>query len=870
MNNQPPKCHNQLFKWFCNEELYEELQGDLEEAFYRDAAAFGYRKARALYRRQVLTLIRPSVIRKPLKSQKLIMPSLFYLNLKLAMRNMARHKLFSAVNVLGLAAALCVSLFMVNIVYTCMSLDRQHADIDRIYRIASYVITPDKGRDLYASVPNLTAELLKEDIPDLDAVTHIKTGLIGTFKLSGDKVEVRGIKTDSAFFDIFNFEAISGNPLSIFSDINSIIITDEAARRYFPDTDPIGLQTEEGYVVKAVVATPKKKSHLQFEIIGQLESPGTNPAARTFEHDLSYNYNDYAYVRLSENSSAEVLTAKLAAFSDKINAMANLTRRDYNFISQRVKGIVFGDPGFNEPGLMIGSEGLAVYLVMIVIMLSIASFNYTNLSVARATQRTKEIGIRKVSGGSSRQIIGQILVETQVISFFALALGLSFYKFFADDFTTLIPFIDKAFQSGLNLEIIVLFTLFTLITGLLAGIFPALFFAKINPLSLFNPRVKSRKLSFLTVRKVLVTFQLTLSMFCVIFMVLLNEQVILLKNSPRGFETSSRYIVRADAANAPLLKSAFLQVSGVNAVSITSDIPGEIVSGGISFYDPIDNDTSLAAMAMWADESFDEVLTPRLLDGRYFQGDIVPGTQKEVLVNEPLLRLINTELSGAVGTVLKDSKNQFKIVGVLEDIANSNPFIKSEPPLMIIAARQETNQSILLVKMTTTGNESTLRGLEAAWQGLYPDDKFEPKTLTAQLNEPIREFENIIVVERFVAFAIIAIALLGQLGMALYNAETRVKEISIRKVLGAKMQSILRLLLLGTVVPILIGSLIAWPISHLLFTQGFAVAFRTPLQPGPWLYLQGILPLTGIILLLVLSQTWRVARLKPAESLRSE
>jgi ABC-type antimicrobial peptide transport system permease subunit len=106
--------------------------------------------------------------------------------------------------------------------------------------------------------------------------------------------------------------------------------------------------------------------------------------------------------------------------------------------------------------------------------------------------------------------------------------------------------------------------------------------------------------------------------------------------------------------------------------------------------------------------------------------------------------------------------------------------------------------------------------------------------------------------------------------MALYNAETRVKEISIRKVLGARMQSILRLLLLGTVIPIMVGSLIAWPVSHLLFTQGFAVAFRTPLQPGPWLYLQGILPLTGIILLLVLSQTWRVARLKPAESLRSE
>lgn len=871
MKGHPPKFWTTLLKWFCQEQLFEELQGDLEEVYLRTLRQTGQSRANAFYRKQVISLIRPSVFKKPRKFQKLMMLSLFKMNLKLAMRNLVRHKVFSAVNIFGLAAALCVSLFMVNMIYTGIHIDKQHQDANRIHRIVNYVTSVNGGKQLYASLPFQAIDILKEDIPDLEQVTHIKRGFDGSFKINGMSIRVRGIKVDSAFFDIFNFQVIAGNPLSIFSDINSVIITDEVADRCFPGENPIGKQTEEGFIVKAVLASPRKKSHLQFEMIGQLEKLGSGRTNQNaYEHQLTHYYSDYAYVKLKESSSPEALDAKLEPFSEKVNTLTNFDKHQYRFVSQPLTNIIFGEVSFNEPGTVVGSDGLVTFLVMITVMLLLASFNYTNLSVARATQRTKEIGIRKVSGSSNGQIILQVLCETLVLSLFSLIIGLSMYKVFSDDFMTLIPQMSKIFDPQLNLNIILLFVGFTFITGIIAGTFPAIFFSKINALSLFNPRIKHKKLSFLTMRKVLITFQLTLSMFCIMFMILLQKQVTLLKTSPKGFETENRFIVRTDLARATLMKSAFLSVPGVEAVTLTSDIPGELSNGGVSFFSPVDNDTSIIVSSLWADEAFDEVISPKLLDGRFFSPDIVDGLHKEVLVNEKLLNLINTDLADAVGTVLKDRQNEYKIVGVLDGMVSHNVFMGSDLPFMIISGKAQYKQSILLLKADAGSLANTMTGLEAAWKELHPDDRFLPETLGGFLERPMLEFENIIKVLRFLAVTIIAISLLGQLGIALYNAETRTKEISIRKVLGAQLQSILRLLLKGTVIPILIASVIAAPLAHLLFTQGMAASFRVPLRPGPWLFIQAILLLATVILFVVVSQTWRVARLDPAQTLRNE
>lgn len=870
MKAHPPKFWTRLFRRFCKDDFYEELQGDLEERFFQDVEKIGLKKAKAFYRKQVIAMLRPSVFGKPKKIQKLIMFSLIQMNFKLAMRNMVRHKAFSAINIFGLAAALCVSLFIINIIYTGYNLDRQHKDVSRVHRITNYITTAKTGRQMFVSIPFQAAELLKEDIPDFGAVTHFKTGFNGKFKINDEDISVKGIKADSAFFDVFNFQVVSGNPLSIFSDINSIIITDEIANKCFPGKDPIGQQTKEGYVVKAVLASPKMKSHLRFEIIGALEQFGQGlTTGDSHEYGWENYQNDYTYFRLRESSSPKALAPKLKRLTDKVNSLANFPDFEYDFSSQPVEGLVFGTPGFNEPGFIIGKDGAIVYVALITIMLLIASFNYTNLSIARAIQRTKEIGIRKVSGSSNGQIISQIICETLILSLFSLIIGLGIYKVFSDDFISLVPAIGNAFSPDLSIDIILVFVLFTILAGIAAGIFPALFFSKINPLSLFNPRIKSKKLSFLNLRKVLVTLQLTLSMFCVVLMILIQQQAALLKNRPKGFDTTGRIIVRTDSEKASLLKTAMIQVPGVDAITYVSDVPGDMMHGAVSFYDPVDNDSTLAVYSITADESFHKVVDAQLLDGRFFSNEIVAGTQSEILVNKEFLKLVAIDLSTAIGTVMTNDQQEYKIVGVIGGMISHPVFFGPTKPFMIVAGKPAINHT-LLIKMDTRDLNSSLLRLEAAWKSIYPDNKFVPEQLETYLQQPVLEFNNIIKAQGFMAFAIIAISLLGQLGMAMYNAETRIKEISVRKVLGAKVKSIMQLLLKGTFIPLIIASLIACPTSFFLFEEILAINMSNPLHPNLMHFLVSVGLLTAVVVGVVLSQTWRVARLNPAESLRAE
>ncbi len=867
---QPPTIYTKLLRWFCKANLYHELQGDLIEEFHQHIATQGLKKARHLYRIEVIRMIRPSIISKPKKLQQYLMSSLIKINIKLAIRNIIKHKAFSAINLFGLALALCVSMFIANMLYTGYQFDIQHPHADRIYRIAN-TVTDQKGKvSQYASIPYPVAEQLKSDIPDFESVTHFKKGLKVSFRLKDEEVTTYGFKVDSAFFDVFNFKVLAGNPLSIFSDVNSVILTENAAERYFPGENPIGKKTANGLVVKAILESPKLKSHLRFEALGRLETvESVVNSDQSYQYKWGYYLADYAYARLKEGADLAQVKAKLLASSDRINSLTSEKNDQYNFFPQSLKGITYSTSILSDPGFTLGKDGLISYLVMIGLMLFIASFNYTNLSISRAIQRTKEIGIRKVSGSTKGQIMFQILCETLVLSFVALAFSLVVYKAISNDFLAVMPAMSRIFNPNLPLDIIIVFTGFTLITGLVAGIFPAIFFSRINPLSLFNSRIKSKRLSFITIRKALVTFQLTLSMFAVIFTILMKQQITVLEERPKGFETENKLVINTDMEKAPLLKTALMAVPGVEAVTLASDVPGDIVHGAVRFFDPLDNDTSLVSYALTADAAFDEVIEPELINGQFFSRDFIAGTQHEVLVNEEFLELTKIDIDSAIGTVLKSEKKEYKVVGVLQPMISHPPFIGPNQPFMIVADKVNTNP-LLMVRLSASSSNQTFSAMEAAWKSVYPDDRFKPEQMETHLQKPVKEFKEIMKTQNFIAFAIIAIALLGQLGMAMYNAEIRVKEISIRKVLGAPIISVLKLLLKGTIVPLVIAGVVASPLAYLLFQQVLGLQMSNPLQPHIGHFTVGISLLSLLVVGMVVSQTWRVAVANPVKNLRSE
>ncbi len=866
--NHIPALYQILFKWFCRETIYAELQGDLEEEFHLNVEKYGLVKARNLYRKEVLKMIRASVVKVPSMIVKNpVKLSLLLLNIKLAFRNLFRHKAFSAINVFGLTAALTICLFFVNLIFTGFSLDRQYENLNSLYRVESTVTSKQGDITAMATTPFPSVAMLNEDIPDFDMVCHVRNSAFAIVNVNGIEVELNGLEVDPAFLTLFNLEVLQGDIKDVFNDFESIAITEEVAQRLYPDLYPIGEVTEDGKVIRAIIATPRAHSHMRYEFIGHLNIPISTADTPSFAYSWNAYYDSYTYVLLNGKSDPKALQERLMQFGNKVNRLSGLEQQ-FSFSIRPVKGIVFSEPVMNEIGTVFGREGLVVFITTILVMLVIACFNYANLSIARAIQRTKEIGVRKVSGSTALQIIGQILIETIFFSLIAPLLAIGLYYYLKDEFIATLPFFADVFKPELSLTIIGVFIFFSVFTGLFAGFFPALYFSRIKALSLFKQGGAKGQLTFLALRKVIITFQLSLSMFTVLFTLLMYQQVAKLAGESQGFETKNRLIVRAESKDAQLLKPAFLTVPGVEAVSQTSGIPGTSINMVESFNELISGDSSIEVQFLLADEAFDEVLEPGLLDGQFFTGKR-NSPNKPMLVNRAFLNLLNIDFNRAIGLIIKNKKSSFQIIGIVDDITMGNPFIKTEEAMMIINAEADRSQEVLLLKLEAN-NLRILTSLEEKWKEILPDYRFEPEYLETYLQKPLTEFLNLVKAEGLLCLAVIAISLLGQVGMALYNAETKVKEIGIRKVLGASLRSIITLLLKGSLAPLIVAIGIGCPLAYFAFINGITPDISSPLKPKPWIFIQGVLGLSTVIILLITSQTWRIAKQNPTESLQAE
>ncbi|MFY0591374.1 FtsX-like permease family protein [Roseivirga sp.] len=866
MNNQLPKYWTKLFSWFCNDQFAEELQGDLEERFYRNTEKLGSKKAKLIYKKEVIKMIRPSVIGLQKKIPMLIRASILKIHFILAIRNMVRNKTFSVVNIFGLGAAIAVSLFIVNLLYTGYQLDRHHRDAERIYRVSNYV-EASYGKNLYAASGFPLSDLVRESIPDFEYVTHVNNSFKPKFKINGVDIPLKGLYTDENFFEIFSFKTITGDPNSIFDDINSVIITDKVAERLFPDEEPIGKVTEDGFIVRAIIESSHGKSHIPFDAITSIASfkSTMNQAFKSWQ----FHYQDFTYVKLMPGLDPIATSEKLKVIAKDVNALPSESKEKFEFKLQPVVGIVFAEQAINELGPAIGKEGVYIFTALILIMVLIASFNYTNLSIARAIQRTKEVGIRKVVGSTKWQIINQFLLETLIFSMLGLLIGFFVYRYFSSTFLEVVGDFSATFQTTLDTQIILVFVLFSVITGLLAGVFPAIYFSKIKPLSLFKTRDKSKKLSFHTLRKLLVGFQLTLSMFVLIFVTLIVEQRKSVLTTSLGFDQKGLLVIDGIKGDSQILLDEFRKISEVEAAGITTGLPGISASGAMLFKDAVSNDSTIMVNFMLSDNQFADVFAPEISRGTGFSESTEYNGFIEVLINESFISTLSLNKENIIGETVKNHGITYKVVGLLDGISGGDVFSYDKPALMV-ANRMPANRGKIIIRTSKGRTKLAIKKMEAAWDKVYPEDRFQPKFYQDIYESAFSSFTNLIRILGFLGLCIISISLLGQLGMALYNAETRVKEIGIRKVLGAKMRQIIKLLLKNTVVTLSIAALIASPLAYQLFATSFMGEINTPFKPTVWIFLKAILGLTVIVAGLVSTLTWRTARVNPSESLRNE
>ncbi|KOF03590.1 hypothetical protein OB69_06860 [Roseivirga seohaensis subsp. aquiponti] len=869
----PPKLYSRLFKAFCKPTLYPELQGDLEEEFHFNLKELGEKKAKAIYRKEVLKMLRPSVIRKPKIIVTMFRASLFQIHLKLAFRNLWRNKVFSAINIFGLAAAITVSMFALNIIYTGLSVDKQHPHTERLYRVLTKVEKTNNTPYILASTPSVLGEKLRADLPEIEVLTQFSSSSQFKEVINGNSVSLVNLMVDDHFFEVFQFKAIDGDPHAALQNKSSCIITDDIAERFFPNENPIGKILGSGLIVNAIIESPKGLSHLNFDIISSSsENPNlVNTESSNYLEKWNHFYQGYTYFRTIEGVSQEQLNNKLKQVSEEVNTIKKGTESTFDYRSQKIGDIMFSDEVYNPIGSSLPKDILYVLVILITILLLLASFNYTNLSIARAIQRTKEIGIRKVAGSTKSQIIGQILVETIVFSVAATLVGFLLYRFFVPEFVALMDTGNLLFNPNTSLGLLLVFLGFSVLIGLVAGLFPALYFARISPLNAFRSNIKSKTMSLMNIRKGLVVFQLTVSMFCIMVVTAGSDIYYSIVQNNWNFSKEGVVSVEVAPKNRQLLKSRYERVSGVVGVSAVSSLPG-VGTMGMTMVRRSNGTDSLMVNFSVVDSDFDKVFEPRLFAGNNFKRVSSDSTLTEVWVNRKLLADLNIPLDSAFGQTLSFFKNisRYQIIGIIED----NVFERLDAPEM--AAIMVTHEKIdlykrsLAIKIENQNIASTLNQLEKATKEVDAEQAFTPIFLNDSIEESYNNINQVVKAFKFLSVIIISISLLGQLGIALYNAETRTKEIGIRKVLGARVKSIILLLLKGTLTSLVIAALIGAPLAYLFLQETFWLSSLIKPQYEGLVLAQGVLLLGSLVVLIVIIQTWRVAQANPSESLRSE
>jgi len=868
MRIQPPKFFKLLFKNICNDSFHEELQGDLEEKFSLNLERFSKGKANSIYRKEVFKMLRLSVIKKPKALNSFLQLSLFQIHLKLAFRNISRNKVFSAVNIFGLAAALTISMFAVNMIYTGFKSDTHHDNADRIYRVTTKEKSPVNTTTWATS--SFALKWRMPSISQIEKSTTFWNGYFVSFDLNGETINASGMVVEASFFDLFKYNITRGSLQSVFDNVNSIAISTDLETKLFGNESALGQLTKEGFIISAVLEVPKRESHIAFDFIHNRAYVGSTDEHGTQKEILNkwsnYDHGYFTYFKLAENTKIKDVNNQLALLGEEMSQELN-RYATYSMIAQPINKIMFGKRLMHDFRYVYPRSILIPLLIPLLVLISLACFNYTNMSIARAFQRSKEFGIRKISGSSKAQVIGQFLIETVLFSVLAFVFAIIAYQYFTPKFEMHIQGFSALFNPILSLEIVLLFLLFSITVGLFAGIFPALHFSKISPLSAINNKLEGKAFSFSNLKRILVSLQLVVSSFCILFIVLINHQKEQLLAANLGFETAELITFPTKGIDLNLLTAELDKIAEINAYTATSMIPG---AGGMRrrFLVSENYTDTISAYYGLADAGFNSVYKPQLKIGSGFTKD----RPNEIIVDHAFLAALSIPLDSAIGSMVHilhyDIEEDLQIIGVMDSYIYNAISVYHYPVIIRNQQGKITDQ----ITVSTLSNQSheVIEKINAAWATIDASVNFEPVFVSDAIEKKYESFYGIINIMNTTGAAVIIIALLGQFGMALYNAQSRVKEIGVRQVLGASFYSLTKLFSKRLAISLTVSALITIPLIFFVFKELIFPSFSVKMEFSVLHVGAALLFLWITALAIMTFQTWQTAKVNPSESLRNE
>ena len=808
--------------------------------------------------------------------------------LKVGTRNILKHRTFSLINVFGLAAAMSVCMLIIMIIADQRSYDQFHVNKDRIYRVQTVGKNGNETRTASSALP--LAELLRKDYSGIEASVGLMRQIGGDL-LYGDKIASgAGYFTDGNLFRVMDFALSEGDARTALNKPFSMVISKELADQLFPREDPIGKtikfndtgilpglpmtgnkETAYGsFMITGVLRANPGKTSLPFSLLGSLSTLDLLAKDSILDYkpnNWSHVWRNYTYVLMEKGRSKADLQRILDKVSSREYPKGN--NNQYAFQAVALTEIMPAELISNPTCVSMPRIVLVILIVLCLVVMLSACLNYTNLSIARLLTRTKEVGIRKVSGATRRQIFVQFITEAVLVSLLSLLFSFLLLFVFQRLFTGLWMNQVLGISFHYTWWIFFVFLVFSIAVGIVAGLLPSFYISLFNPVNILRGLGSFRGMKRLTLRKVLLVVQLCVSLIFIISTSLIYLQGNRLMNFDYGFN-------KENVVNIKLVKTEnynrFAQRIATNksivAVAACTFPPATGTNNQERIHKADETTDSLQANYIDIDAGCLKVWGLQLVAGKNLPAIADDSVDHYILINEKMAGdLRYGSARQAVGRhLIMANKKDVEIVGVVRNFQFLD-VSRSMEPLML--RNRKTEFGYVTVRLQGKDPMGTVAFLQDTWKKVNPTSKFEYEFFDQELLITHIVMSNIAGILGVLALLAVVISCLGLLGMATYTAETRRKEISLRKVLGSSVPQVILLLSRSFMIMQAIAVVISIPIAYFL-NNIWLQFFVSRVRITPLVLVANVLVLSAICFFIVFSQAWRVSTASPASSLRTE
>ncbi|MEZ4771658.1 MAG: ABC transporter permease [Bacteroidia bacterium] len=794
----------------------------------------------------------------------------------IALRNLRRNQLYAGINVLGLAVGITSFVLIVLFVQDEWSYDRYHTKADRIYRLAGKIDLEGQGEES-SSNPFPVAPTLVNDYPALieqavrffDFQVEKRTLRVDDIKFSEPDI----FFADSNVFQVFDFPLLKGNKNTALAGPNLIVISEEMAKRYFGNEDPIGKQIiYEGQVnleVTGILGKIPPQSHFQFQAL--ISFPTLRPfIGQTLEQNWVWNPN-WTYLLLKEGVSPGELEAQFPVFIQKY--YPDFIKPQITHYLQALTDIHLKSHLDYEIEPNSSETNIYIFLAIGIFILIIACINFMNLATARSAGRAREVGMRKVLGAYRGQVIGQFLGESLVMSFLAIIVALFLISIFLPLFNDLS---GKSLTQNQLLQPGFLAGLLGLgaVVGFISGLYPAFYLSSFLPVKVLKGKLKSQPGDRL-IRKGLVVTQFAISLVLIISTMIIYRQFHFMQSASTGFAKDQIVVIPTKPVIVPkidVFREALLRNAKIRNMTIMNEMLGVNHNVHEYNYEGMEPGKWIYFPSLIVDEYFAQTFDLEFVAGRDFSKSNSTDDTLALIVNETMVENLGWGTpEEALGKQFYTPRGHERVTGVVKDFHFVSMKDKIRPFVLDITtggARSFFTKNIA-VRISPGDTEKTLDYIAEQWAILAPEHPFEYSFLDTQINNLYKDESKLADLVRYFSILAIFIACLGLFALASFTAEQRTKEIGIRKVLGSSVYEIVGLLAKDFILLVVIANLIAWPVAG-WFMYNWLSSFAYHTSMSFWLFLAAGSGVIGIAFLTILFQSLKAGQANPIRALRED